>query len=79
MGGESERVYINRKGVKTEDMKEDKTRITIRIEKDLLSEFRTEFPYRGELTMFILNCMQSACDDTQPHLNQIKKQIVGGR
>ena len=60
-------------------MKGDKTRITIRIEKDLLAEFRKMFPYRGEMTAFILRCMEDVCRDMSFYTQGIKSKIVGGR
>lgn len=60
-------------------MKSDKTRITIRIEKDLLAEFKKIFPYRGELTAFILRCMQEICSSDVVDVVVLKRQIVGGR
>ena len=60
-------------------MKDDKTRITIRIEKDLLAEFRKIFPYRGELTAFILRCMHDVCNDKSFYTQQIKNRIIGNR
>ena len=60
-------------------MKGEKTRITIRIEKDLLAEFRKIFPYRGELTAFILRCMKEVCSADVVDVVVLKRQIVGGR
>ena len=60
-------------------MKDDKTRITIRIEKDLLAEFRKIFPYRGEMTGFILRCMKDVCRDLSFYTQDVKREIIGGR
>lgn len=60
-------------------MKGDKTRITIRIEKDLLAEFRRIFPYRGELTGFITRCIETICVEDSVNTQDVWKQIIRGR
>lgn len=62
-----------------EKMKDDSTRITIRIKKDLLVEFKKIFPYRGEMTGFILRCMEGVCGRGDVDPGQIKKTIIGRR
>lgn len=60
-------------------MKNDKTRITIRIEKDSLLEFRKVFPYRGELTGFLTRCIEEVVNCKSVDLQQIAHRIVGER
>ncbi len=60
-------------------MKKDKTRITIRIEKDLLTEFKKIFPYRGELTGFLTRCMENVCKFDYADVGLIKRHIIRGR
>jgi len=57
----------------------DSTRITIRIKKDLLSEFREIFPYRGELTSFLTRCMSNVCNREKFDIGLIKDQVFGRR
>lgn len=60
-------------------MKDDSTRITIRIKKDLLAEFRKYFPYRGELTGFITRCIETICVEDSVDTKNVWKQIIRGR
>lgn len=61
-------------------MENEKTRITIRIDKDLLAEFKKIFPYRGEMTAFILRCMEGIVKNNSANLLYvIKNNIIGGR
>lgn len=60
-------------------MNESKTRITIRIEKDLLAEFRKVFPFRGELTGFLIRCMEKICTNDTVNTQDVWKQIIKGR
>lgn len=57
-------------------MRNNSTRITIRIEKDLLTEFRKIFPYRGELTGFLTRCLENVCKFDCVDVGLIKKHMI---
>jgi len=57
----------------------DSTRITIRIEKELLADFRKIFPYRGELTGFITQCIQQICEHDSVDTQNVWRDMIRRR